>query len=122
MEGSLQTLAGLSVLVLPPAGPPIATERDAADLVGAALSAGAEMAAVPVARLHPDAFVLGSGLMGLLTQKLVNYRRRLAIVGDISGPIAASNALRDFVRESNRGRHVWFVDSLDALEAKLATA
>jgi hypothetical protein len=42
------------------------------------------------------------------------------VVGDISRHVAASNALRDFVYESNRGRHLWFVDSLDELERRLA--
>jgi hypothetical protein len=46
----------------------------------------------------------------------VNYGLRLAVVGDISELLERSGALRDFVRESNRGRQVWFV----ADEAELA--
>ena len=33
----------------------------------------------------------------------------MAVVGDITTEIAASTALRDFVRESNRGTQLWFV-------------
>lgn len=36
------------------------------------------------------------------------------------GPLLDSDALRDFLRGSNRGRHVWFVEDTAALEAKLA--
>jgi len=54
-----------------------------------------------------------------LIQKFVNYRIGLAVVGDISAHIAASHALRDFVHESNQGAHLWFVDSLEALETRL---
>ena len=57
---------------------------------------------------------------GEVIQKFVNYRLRLAFVGDIGVAVAASDALRDFVRESNRGRHVWFVADMAALEAKLS--
>jgi hypothetical protein len=52
-------------------------------------------------------------------QKFVNYGVRLAIVGDISAHVAASTPFRDLVYESNRGRQVWFVADLDALDSRL---
>ena len=55
-----------------------------------------------------------------MIQKFVNYGIRAVFVGDVAAPVAASDALRDFIRESNRGRHVWFVADLAELEAKLA--
>jgi Domain of unknown function (DUF4180) len=42
------------------------------------------------------------------------------VVGDISGALDRSASLRDFVRESNRGRQVWFVADGDELERRLA--
>jgi hypothetical protein len=48
----------------------------------------------------------------------VNYGLRLAVVGDISEPLADSEALRDFVRESNRGRQVWFVADVAGLAGR----
>ena len=54
--------------------------------------------------------------------KAANYRLRIAIVGEIAEQVAASDALRDFVGESNRGRQIWFVADEDALEARLAAA
>jgi hypothetical protein len=101
-------------------GAPIASERDASDLVGEALSAGAQLVLMPAERLGPDFLRLSSGLAGAVLQKLVNYGLKAVVVGDISGPAARSLPLADFVRESNRGRHVWFVPDLAALEAKLA--
>ena len=71
-------------------------------------------------RLGDAFFQLSTRVAGEAVQKFVNYGIRLAVVGDISAHVAASNALRDFVRESNRGRHVWFVDSLEELERRLS--
>lgn len=109
------------MLVCDPAGPPVATVADALDLIGAAFL-GAEVVAVPASRLDPDFFSLGTHFAGEIMQKFVNYRLRLAVVGDISRHLAASAALRALVHESNRAEHVWFVPDLDALDARLAGA
>lgn len=116
----IRELSGIRVLVVDPDGPPVAGERDAVDLIGDALGRGAELVAVPVARLAPGFLDLKTRIAGEVLQKFVNYQRRIAIVGDVSAAVSASDALRDFVRESNRGRHVWFVADLAELEAKLA--
>ncbi|WP_377355102.1 DUF4180 domain-containing protein [Phenylobacterium terrae] len=116
----VRRLSGVPVLVCPEAGPAIAGDRDAADLVGEALSVGAQVVALPVARLGAGFLDLSTRLAGEALQKFVNYGLRVAIVGDISGAVAQSTALRDFVRESNRGRQVWFVPDLTGLEARLA--
>jgi hypothetical protein len=50
----------------------------------------------------------------------VSYGHRVAIVGDVSAYSASSAAFRDFVRETNRGRQIWFVASLEELAARLA--
>lgn len=111
---------GVRVLYLPADGPTISTSDDAADLVGDAWANRATLVAVPVERLDPEFFRLKSGFAGDLTQKLVNYRLRLAVVGDIAEHVAESDALRDFVWESNRGEQIWFVESDEALTEKLA--
>ncbi|MFY1670418.1 DUF4180 domain-containing protein [Plantactinospora sp. WMMB334] len=122
MPDELRHLAGVPVLVCDPAGPPVATEQDALDLIGAAFL-GAEVVAVPANRLVEHFFSLGSRFAGEVMQKFVNYRLRLVVVGDISRHLAASAALRALVHESNRAGHVWFVADLDALEVRLrATA
>ena len=109
---------GVPVLVCDADGPAIAAPQDALDLIGAAFSR-ADVVAVPAARLDPRFFALRTGLAGEIMQKFVNYRMRLAVVGDISAHVAASTALRDLVVESNRGDHVWFVADLDELDAHL---
>ncbi|HEX5408024.1 MAG TPA: DUF4180 domain-containing protein [Pseudonocardiaceae bacterium] len=116
---AITTLHGIRVLVCDADGPALATERDAADLVGEAFSEQAELVVVPVARLDDRFFSLRTGVAGAIVQKLVQYRRRLAVVGDISAQLTASNALRDFVVEANRGRDVWFVPDIAALERRL---
>lgn len=121
MPDVVQQRMGVPVLVCDPAGPPVATVADALDLIGAAFL-GAEVVAVPATRLDPDFFSLGTCFAGEIMQKFVNYRLRLAVVGDISRHLAASAALRALVHESNRAEHVWFVPDLDALDARLAGA
>ena len=111
---------GVRVLLLEAEGEPISTPDDATDLVASAWSHQAELVAVPLERLDPKFFKLKTGLAGEITQKLVNYRLRLAVVGDISAHAAKSDALRDYVRESNRADHVWFVESEADLERRLA--
>ena len=43
----------------------------------------------------------------------------MAIVGDISRFMATSDALRDFVRESNRGTQVWFLPDVEDFHKQL---
>lgn len=112
--------SGIRVLHLEAEGEPISTSDDASDLVGTAWSHNANLIAVPVERLDSEFFRLRSGIAGEITQKLVNYRLRLAVVGDITEHIKASGALRDYVWESNGGDQVWFVDDEAALSEKLA--
>src|SRR5689334_20941772 len=101
-------------------GPLISTGGQANDLIGDAWGAEATVIAVPVERLDPSFFDLRSGLAGEIAQKVVNYRLRLVIVGDISGFETSSSALRDWIWESNRGTQVWFVPDRAALAARLA--
>ena len=110
------------VLVCDADGPLIDAESRATDLVGEALSAGATLVAIPVQRLAPAFFQLRAGLAGVVAQKVVNYRLRLAVVGDIAAQVAASAPLRDWVIESNRRGEVLFVPDLAALAARLGGA
>ncbi|MEU8331458.1 DUF4180 domain-containing protein [Micromonospora sp. NPDC048839] len=121
MTDEIQERAGTQVLVCDPAGPTIATEQDALDLIGAAFL-GAQVVAVPANRLNERFFSLGTRFAGDVMQKFVNYRLRLAIVGDISAQLAESTALRALVHESNQGGQIWFVPDLDALDARLRAA
>lgn len=117
---TVEVLNGVSVLVCPPDGPKLDGERAATDLIGDAFGTGARVVAIPVERLGDGFLTLSTRIAGDVIQKFVNYGFQVAFVGDIAEAVAASDALRDFVRESNRGRHVWFVTDLEALAAKLA--
>lgn len=65
--------------------------------------------------LIEDFFVLSTRLAGEILQKFVTNRIKLAIVGDFSG--YTSKALKDFIYESNKGRDIFFVSSVeDAVE------
>jgi len=119
MSFSLADLAGHRALVLSPSGPLLRSEDDARDLIQETFGTDIRLAVVPVGRLDPGFFELRTGVAGAFVQKLVQYRLRLVVVGDVSAQTAASDALRDWVREVNRGRDILFVDDLAALEARL---
>jgi hypothetical protein len=97
----------------------VRSERDAVELIGGALGQGARFVVIPAERLDDDFFRLRTGVAGAILQKFVTYRIPLAIVGDISTHLKESSALRDFVYESNRGEHVWFVADLAELKTRL---
>lgn len=113
---------GVPVLLCAPDGPPVRTEADALDLIGAALGHGAELVELPVERLTDEFFTLRTRLAGEVVQKFANYRLRLVVVGDIADRVAGSGALDAFVAEANRGRQLWFVASRDELDERLRPA
>jgi hypothetical protein len=100
-------------------GQPLRSEQDALDLVGATFGTGEDTVVVPVERLHTDFFDLRTGVAGAFVQKLVNYRLRLVVLGDISEHLARSGALTDWVRESNRRGELWFVADEAELQRRL---
>ena len=105
----------MNVLVLEGDGPSVA----AADLLAQAFGERAELVSIPASRLAEEFFDLRSGVAGEFAQKFVNYRVRLAVVGDISAHLERSDALRAFVAESNRGRQLWFVPTQADLDDRL---
>ncbi|MGI5489051.1 DUF4180 domain-containing protein [Microtetraspora malaysiensis] len=122
MTDTLRDFDGTAVLMCAANGDPLREERDAIDVIGEAMYLGAAWVAVPVERLHDDFFRLRTRVAGDFLQKFVNYRLGVAVVGDVSPYTEASTALRDFVRESNRGTHVWFVPDTEALRLRLTRA
>src|SRR6478735_3213263 len=99
----IETLAGVSVCVCAADGPKLDGERAATDIINDAFGTGAKVVAIPVARLGEGFLTLSTRIAGEVIQKFVNYGFQVAFLGDISDAVAASDALRDFVRESNRG-------------------
>ena len=120
MNGEARDFHGMAAFVCAADGPPLNSEKEAVDIIGEAFSIEARLVVIPVGRLGPGFLRLSSRLAGEVLQKFVNYGIRVAIVGDIAKAVAESTALRDFVRESNRGRWVWFLPDEAALEQQLA--
>lgn len=100
-------------------GPLISTRDETSDLIGNAWVENASVIAVPVGRLDPAFLDLSSGFAGEITQKVVNYGLKLAVIGDVSAAVAASRPLADYIWETNRGDHIWFFDDEAALIEKL---
>lgn len=57
-------------------------------------------------------FDLKTKFAGDILQKFSNYNMSLAIIGDFTK--YKSNALKDFIRECNRGNRIFFLDNVDA--------
>jgi hypothetical protein len=113
-------LHGVAVLELPVEGPQPGSDRDAVDLVGKALSHDAKLLVIPAGRLTENFFSLKTRIAGEMLHRLLLYKVRVAIVGDVSSYIEESDSFRDFVVESNRGNQVWFVASVEELGERLS--
>lgn len=93
----------------------IQTTSDALDVMGDVYYNGFDKMVLHQKNLAPAFFDLKTGIAGDILQKFSNYRVRLAIVGDFSR--VEKESLRDFIYESNQGRLVNFVATLeDALK------
>ncbi len=67
-----------------------------------------------------DFFVLSTGIAGEILQKFINYRKKIAIVGDYSK--YTSKPLKDFIYESNNGNSIYFLPSIEEAVRKLDNA
>ena len=59
--------------------------------------------------LTEEFFNLSNKIAGNILQKLINYKMKLAIIGDFS--VYESNALNAFIYECNQGNDIFFVES-----------
>ena len=116
MSRSPTILSGVTVLPLVD----LPGQGGAADVVGAALESGARWIALRSDRLPKGFLDLSTGVAGEIAQKCVNYGVGLAVLGDLSAAADRSARLSDWMRESNRGCHVWFVADEAELAAKLS--
>jgi hypothetical protein len=115
---TLEAFGGTMVLVVD-AGDAVVDGRRARDLMGEAFTSGAPLIAIPVDRVDPAFWDLRSGLAGDILQASVNYRVRLAFIGEPPDPAASSRAFVALVRESNGGSQHWFLPTLEALRERL---
>lgn len=80
---------------------------------------GCDRVAIPKHAVAEAFFALSSGFAGEILQKFVNYRMKLAIIGDFSA--YTSKALRDFIYESNKGSHIFFAATQEEALARLSS-
>lgn len=79
---------------------------------------GADRIAIDKDAVADNFFVLSTGLAGDVLQKFVTYRTKLAIYGDYTG--YTSKPLKDFIYESNKGSHVFFLPTKEEALERLA--
>ena len=89
------------------------------DVIADAWHHEARWVVLPARRLDAGFFRLRTGVAGEFLQKLVQYRIGLAVVGDISAHLDGSSALRDLVRESNKGDQAWFLPTMADFDRRL---
>jgi hypothetical protein len=98
----------------------VSTVLDSSALIGFAMEHRAAMVILPASEVDGAFFQLKTGVAGDLIQKFVNYRLRIAIIGDVGAYAEQSAALRAFISESNRGTTLWFSPTPADLHARLA--
>lgn len=81
--------------------------EDGTDLLGNVFYQGIDKVIINKQCIAPAFFDLKTGIAGEVLQKFATYRVRLVIFGDWHA--YNSNSLRDFIYESNKGKHVNFL-------------
>lgn len=98
--------------------PVITNSQAALDLLMTAkYDIGTKNIIIPKNLVNEDFFILSTGLAGDILQKFINYGGRIAIYGDYSH--YTSKPLKDFIYESNKGKDVLFVATLEEAQEKL---
>lgn len=91
--------------------------QDVLDLMGDCGANGCNILIMKENNLSSDFYRLHTGLAGEILQKFSTYSFKLAIIGDFSK--YTSKNLQDFIRESNKGNRIFFVNDLDEALKKL---
>ncbi|MCU4418026.1 DUF4180 domain-containing protein [Acinetobacter bereziniae] len=89
------------------------------DLLSLAFAENIALIALPETSLEKCFFQLENRIAGEFIQKFVNYKIRLAFVGNIEKYTHNIKVLTDFVYESNHGKACWFIENYAELEHKL---
>jgi len=92
--------------------------EDAAELLMNCRYQGSDSIIVNEINLPVAFFDLKSGLAGDILQKFSTYQGRLAIIGDFTK--YESKCLRDFIYESNKGKRINFVSSMEEAKTVLS--
>lgn len=90
---------------------PVSSTQEMLDLMADAHYRGARKLMLRSDQLHEDFYNLKTGLAGEILQKFSNYYMQLAVVGDFSA--YQNKSFRNFMRECNRYRQMFFVENTD---------
>lgn len=113
-----RTQNGKTVAIVTGPETAISDAQSALDLIMTAkYEAGTNLLAVAKEAIVEDFFILSRGLAGEVLQKFINYHAKIAIFGDFSG--YTSRPLKDFIYESNNGKDVFFVGTLEEAVERL---
>lgn len=89
----------------------IHSAQDGLDLMGNLYYQGFDKVILYEKNMTPDFFDLKTKIAGEILQKFSNYRIGLAVVGDFSK--YESKSMKDFIFESNKTGHVFFVETVE---------
>lgn len=89
----------------------IQTAADGLDLLGSLYYQGFDCIIIHEKNITPNFFDLKNGMAGEILQKFSNYRVRFAIVGNFTPYVGGS--VRDFMYESNKGKQIAFVGTIE---------
>jgi hypothetical protein len=118
MELQIVQEAGVKVIEGMPDTPFMSRPEDAARVIEACFSSGAQMALLYAENLTAHFFDLSSGEAGAIQQKLRNYHIRLAVVSSSTRPW--SSRFGEMAAEERRGRHFGLFDSREEARAWLS--
>lgn len=96
----------------------ISSSQDGLDLLGDLYYKDFDKAIIHAKNIVPAFFDLKTKMAGEILQKFSNYHVRLAIVGDFSN--YPGKSLHDFILESNKGKQVIFVGTVEGALRRLS--
>lgn len=113
MNTQTREVNGHKIAIMEGGGVLIADPQGALDMMMTVKyeTGGVDALVIKKEEIAEDFFKLSTRLAGEVLQKFINYNTKLAIVGDFSG--YTSKSLADFIRESNRGKDIFFVATED---------
>jgi len=99
---------GITIAIVKEDGCVITDVQSALDLIAtASYYTGSDRMVIEKTLISESFFDLKTRLAGEILQKFINYKVKVAIVGDFS--TYSSKSLKDFIFECNKGKDIFFV-------------
>jgi hypothetical protein len=120
MQIQMHKQAELAIAEVTGAGVLVQSEQDVLDLLGSFYPEVVEGVILHEENLPPEFFALRTRLAGQILQKFVQYRTKVAIVGDFDK--YESKALADFIYECNKGSQIFFATGSEEAVSRIKSA